>query len=633
MPVHHSLIRRRIKGHRHALVSAAAVFVVLAGCADKSTSPDGPPLTTSAPSGAGAALQLNAEWNVAGYWSFDAQSDAGAEDSGKSAKAQLANASWTNSGRSGGALYFNGTTSTVTIADGAWNAGSPVTYNIWYKSEGTARGHLLEHEFGSKRAGAFSVDAGTAKFRAFYDSTRKSRDSSFGTATSNSWEMLTVVLDSGNVRLFRNGVSVFEAGRALPKLAGALRVGSAGANQNPFRGWIDEVAVFKRALTPAQVSEVHALYAPAAPPGGGSGVAGLLARWTFDDGTANDVSGHGNHGEISGATLEDKGRFRKALHFDGKSYVRVPDGAWNQAAPVTYNAWIKPEGEPYGFVFDHHVGWQAGGSFALINEAKKELKFLAFDDAANAVEVIGEGVASETWTMLTVVFTGTEVRLYRNGTLWETLAKKGLPRIEGDLYLGASENAKWGFFTGLIDEVSIYGRALTDAEVGTLTGDPICCGTVPGPDVARPGPAETFPELASQTAAVVEGTVRTIDYAYTDRQGPYTVVTLGDVTAHMGSAPSAIAIRQFGGPLPNGRGLRVSHQTTFVNGKRYIVFLRNTSWNFSPVVALNAFRVETVEGRGLRLACGAREASAVGCSASRARGGEPLSGSVRQAKG
>src|SRR5688572_16716020 len=54
------------------------------------------------------ALNLRPELKLVGYWNFDTQSAPGADRSGKAPSAQLTKTTWTASGRSGGALYFNG---------------------------------------------------------------------------------------------------------------------------------------------------------------------------------------------------------------------------------------------------------------------------------------------------------------------------------------------------------------------------------------------------------------------------------------------------------------------------------------------------------------------------------------------
>ncbi len=109
--------------------------------------------------------------------------------------------------------------------------------------------------------------------------------------------------------------------------------------------------------------------------------------------------------------------------------------------------------------------------------------------------------------------------------------------------------------------------------------------------------AAPITDLASavrQTAAVVEGVVSDIRYDYSDEAGPWTRVILSDVYAHFGSVPETVEIRHFGGPLPNGRLMIAAELPVFVRGGRYVVFLRNTAWNVSPVVGDLALRVETL---------------------------------------
>jgi hypothetical protein len=125
--------------------------------------------------------------------------------------------------------------------------------------------------------------------------------------------------------------------------------------------------------------------------------------------------------------------------------------------------------------------------------------------------------------------------------------------------------------------------------------------------VAQPAPAgaaepRAVTDLASatsQTAAVIEGTVSEIHHEFSDEDGPWTRIVLGDVQHHLGSASGKLGkleLRQFGGLLPNGRRMVAAELPIFVQGQRYLVFLRNTAWNLSPVVGSLALRVDSVGG-------------------------------------
>jgi hypothetical protein len=108
-------------------------------------------------------------------------------------------------------------------------------------------------------------------------------------------------------------------------------------------------------------------------------------------------------------------------------------------------------------------------------------------------------------------------------------------------------------------------------------------------------PADDLRTAVSQTAAIVEGVVTDIQYEYSEEQGPWTRVVLSKVRALSGEAPEAIEIRHFGGPLPKGGLMVAAELPVFVRDREYIVFLRNTSWNISPVVGDLAFRVDKVD--------------------------------------
>lgn len=118
------------------------------------------------------------------------------------------------------------------------------------------------------------------------------------------------------------------------------------------------------------------------------------------------------------------------------------------------------------------------------------------------------------------------------------------------------------------------------------------------PIALEPGklaPAVDVRSAVSQTAAIVEGIVTDIQYDYSEEQGPWTRITLSKVRALSGEAPETIELRHFGGPLPKGALMVAAELPVFVRDREYIVFLRNTSWNLSPVVGDFAFRVDKAD--------------------------------------
>ena len=82
-------------------------------------------------------------------------------------------------------------------------------------------------------------------------------------------------------------------------------------------------------------------------------------------------------------------------------------------------------------------------------------------------------LAIGTWTHLAATFDGSTLRLYVNGMQVSQLAVSGsIATSNGALRIGG--NSIWGeYFSGLIDEVRIYNRALTAGEIGQDMVTPI----------------------------------------------------------------------------------------------------------------------------------------------------------------
>src|SRR3989441_20994 len=226
---------------------------------------------------------------------------------------------------------------------------------------------------------------------------------------------------------------------------------------------------------------------------------GLVAAYGFAEGagtTVADSSGNNNMGTISGATWTTAGRFGNALAFNGTSaVVTVPSSASLQLTTgMTLEAWVSPTVTP--------SGWRA-----VIDKNLDRYYLTASSDqgnrpviggtwaAGNQNTVGGSVLAVNTWTHLAATFDGATVRLYVNGaqvasqaqttpltTSTETL------QIGGDAYTG--EN-----FAGLIDEVRIYNRALSAAEIQADMTTPV--GGTPPPDTQAP----TAPGTLTATAA------------------------------------------------------------------------------------------------------------------------------------
>lgn len=153
-------------------------------------------------------------------------------------------------------------------------------------------------------------------------------------------------------------------------------------------------------------------------------------------------------------------------------FVHVPDGnhlAFPGREPFSLEAWIQPrgfndvtrrifskEGPDGGYL----LGIQSGG--------------LAFSRYANGLwSTLRAPVDRHGWSHVLATYDGSVMDLYVNGVLAASEPSAlSLPDARSDLSIGAKQS-RWRFYAGGIDDVAIYGRALTAARAlaHTRVGD------------------------------------------------------------------------------------------------------------------------------------------------------------------
>lgn len=205
------------------------------------------------------------------------------------------------------------------------------------------------------------------------------------------WSHVGLTYDGAALRLYVDGSQVSNratTGTVL-RTSDPLWIGGNRPYGEYFHGVIDEVRLYARALS---TSEVRADMSTPIASGGTSPAAGLVGAYAFDAGSgtvAADASRNGNAGAIYGATWTARGRFGRAMRFDGAGeLVRVPASeSLNLRDAMTLSAWIRPsESQP---------GWrtilarQTDSYFLMAGGAgSPEDRFGAFDGARLALLII-----------------------------------------------------------------------------------------------------------------------------------------------------------------------------------------------------------------------------------------------------
>ncbi|MBA7513320.1 hypothetical protein ES705_05335 [subsurface metagenome] len=206
----------------------------------------------------------------------------------------------------------------------------------------------------------------------------------------------------------------------------------------------------------------------------------LVGYWSFDEGTgtlAVDGSGNGNDGTLTNMEEADwvDGKVGKCLDFDGENdWVDCGGGAeLKPENEITISLWANQDVVAGGDIHDavdHHdgyeiqerddshwrvyfklsvSGWQFAIASGITNQVGQSYHVVAtFDTTTGEINIYIDGVLEGT----------------TDGFIGETIVYGGVDKT----YIGSQNSGVARHFNGLIDEVRIYNRALTEAEIKAL---------------------------------------------------------------------------------------------------------------------------------------------------------------------
>lgn len=314
-------------------------------------------------------------------------------------------------------------------------------------------------------------------------------------ATISGYKMVTVIYRLDSTFLLVDGVVVdakpIHCPSSLKRIYG-FSLGGSLYSPN-FAGDIDDIGIWNRALTQQEITALYnaqpctpqivyihdTLYQ--APPCLPNYVPtnGLLGWWPFC-GNANDESGNGNNGTVNGATLTSDrfGNAGKAYSFDGvNDYVAATlNGMTNQNSSFSVSIWFNRNNSSsivrymFGFgnpmMFGEMFGFGDYGSQGIFGT------FLGSQyDVITGLDTGNYNV----WKNLVVVYnTPGILKFYLNGSFLFTGSALSNPNIQlGNCKIGMRPGNTNEFWSGSLDDIGIWNRALTQQEITALyTGSP-----------------------------------------------------------------------------------------------------------------------------------------------------------------
>lgn len=280
------------------------------------------------------------------------------------------------------------------------------------------------------------------------------------------WYMVTGVYDhaTSTGKVYVNGVLKASGSVLYNNYSSApitISEGSNGCPDGNMPGAIDEVKIYNRALSDAEILAEY-----------NSSSTDLIAYFPFN-GNAIDETGNGYDGTINGNTTLVPDRFgsqNKAFTFpDQLSSISLANSTnLNLENGFTINAWIKYTVNNYTTVIvcKHVCGFVNGFFFGI--DADGQIQLWIGNSGWSTVRTNQSFVEGQ-WYMVTASYDATTstAKVYVNGELGGSGSVvynnfSSNPISIGETYLN---NCGAGFMDGAVDEVKIYDRVLGDSEI------------------------------------------------------------------------------------------------------------------------------------------------------------------------
>jgi len=300
--------------------------------------------------------------------------------------------------------------------------------------------------------------------------------------------------DGSMMRIYKDGLEVAsmeKGGTAVavdPDISAAIgSQPSAAFASDPshvvkfFDGLIDDVRIYSRAL-----SEGELLYlAGVRPIPVDPGADGLVAFYSLD-GDPSDSSGNGLDGTLFGDPVFVEGKVGMALELDGiDDHVNLGNPVMLDfgTGDFTISAWINMTATERGTVYAKGGDNSGGIRYTLaMGESNDSKMTLTTDDDSDKRQARGDTVVNDgSWHHVVGIRKGSMSLVYVDGDkdgvidLPEGYDLSGTS--QANALIGAITDARDAtgatlekFFAGLIDEVAIYGRALSAGEIRYLAG-------------------------------------------------------------------------------------------------------------------------------------------------------------------
>jgi hypothetical protein len=295
--------------------------------------------------------------------------------------------------------------------------------------------------------------------------------------TDGVWSHIVGTYDGTDIKLYVDGVlqdtdtfaGTIEYSSTTTPLCFGLNPASSSCTGGNYPGSMDDVRLYNRAISQAEVTALYRSYDTAIRLG--TGQSGLVAQWNMD-GNARDASPYANNGTVTAATLttDRKGIANSAYSFNGSTSKISANDAASLDLPNDFSVsvWLKPGTS--SMPTNTRVVGKSDGTFQnylLSYNSANKMRFITYIGSTQTL--VGNTNINDTtkWYHIVGVRQGTTLSLYVDGQLDNSMVvasgaadTNSLPVEIG--YRGVEAAT---LFNGSMDDIRIYNKALSVTEI------------------------------------------------------------------------------------------------------------------------------------------------------------------------
>jgi LruC domain-containing protein len=496
------------------------------------------------------------------YWKFDETSGSTISDSKGLLNGVASGHLWVG-GINGNAIEFDGVSAYAQCNNqGIFNpVNDQISFSLWFRLNQTGKGGaLLFHN----TKYILKIDAqGRLTFALYLPTYHDVVMNYADRILDTDWHHMAAVYDGSSMKLYLDGKLMAEKPKSgnLNSSNAPVFIGSL-TSSNYFSGQVDEVRIFG---VPLSVQAINELYTNSQNPGGGE--ASLVSWWKLNEnqgGTASDQTGT-NIGSITGATWA-QGISGSCLSFDGSSgLVSIPNHpSLNFDQTLSMMAWVRTQ-ENKTTKIVQKGDWDGHG----LGQGKWDgwnAHIRTADNATHVVHWLGGLPVFNEWYHLAMTYDGNILKLYVNGQLRNSKTINGPLKINNRTASIGSDNGVQKFFNGQIDEVKIFGAALSQTEIQAhfhgvgQAGDRDGDGVADQDDIFPDDPARAFenffPAAGFGSLAFEDLWPNKGDYDFNDLVVDYHFRIVTNASNKVTEVMASFVVKAIGAGFQNGFGFQ-----------------------------------------------------------------------------